>query len=296
MSSEAKTNPNTNNTTKILIQRNILSAKSTNSAIKILEINKNMNKKLNIETIKTGETTPLITVNDSNILKTYSTSNNLSKSNNKLFKADIILSNTRYKRKISKKEKRNRQILRVYSDVIDHYKKIKSQISHNYDNKDKKEENKNEENIKKLIKKKRTDIKLLIKELDLNYDTDNLDLEKIMWKKRKKFNERFKNKEQIRLLNQVEQQIKNEDIILSKKIILENNLEKKLKSRKKKLNEKKFEEMTIKRKELKHHIIGFKLKYESDYINKLMKFQAHNFNDQNSLQALLHKYKVMKYN
>ena len=88
----------------------------------------------------------------------------------------------------------------------------------------------------------------------------------------------------------------NEEKILSKKVILENNLEKKLKSRKKKLSEKIFEEMTLKRKQLKHHLIGFKLVQEKDYINNLMKNEIPNFNAPKSLQALLYKYKVMKFN
>ena len=152
-------------------------------------------------------------------------------------------------------------------------------------------------NIKSLIKKRKTDIKQLIQDLHLDYDKDdlNIDLEAIVYSKKNKIKERMKNTEQRILLNQVQQQVINEDKILSKKLILENNLEKKLKSRTKKLTEKLFEELSLKRKQLKDHIIGFKLRYESDYINKLMENHVLNFDVPKSLQALLHKYKVMKY-
>ena len=137
---------------------------------------------------------------------------------------------------------------------------------------------------------------MLVKELDLNYDRDKdgFNLEEIVINKRNKIIERMKSIHQRRLLNEVQQQVLTEDKILSKQIILENNLEKKLKSRKKKLSEKMFEEMTLKRKQLKNHLIGFKLKYEKDYINKLMQNEILNFNTPKSLQALLRKYKVMK--
>ena len=150
---------------------------------------------------------------------------------------------------------------------------------------------------KKTIKKRKTDINKLKQELHLDYEEDdlNIDLEAIVYIKKNKIKERMKNTEQRILLNQVQQQVINEDKILSKKLILENNLEKKLKSRTKKISEKLFEELTLKRKQLKDHIIGFKLKYESDYINKLMDNHALNFGVTKSLQALLHKYKVMKY-
>ena len=45
----------------------------------------------------------------------------------------------------------------------------------------------------------------------------------------------MKNAFQRRLLNQIQQQVVNEDKILSKKILLETNIEKKLNSRKKKI-------------------------------------------------------------
>ena len=57
-----------------------------------------------------------------------------------------------------------------------------------------------------------------------------------------------------------------------------------------------FEELTLKRKQIKNHIIGFKLKHENDYINKLMKNDILNFNVPKSLEALLRKYKIMKFN
>ena len=186
-----------------------------------------------------------MTFSDSNILKTYSNTNNQSK--NKLFKADIILKSKSYKKKEGKKEKRNKLILKFYTDVVKNYKRIKNQLNYKYNSDKKEEKDENEKNIKNLIKKKRTNIKLLIKELDLNYDYENLDLEKIIWKKRNIMRQRFKTIDQKRLLNEVDQQVRHEDKILAKKIILENNLEKKLNSRKKKLNEKKFEELTLKR-------------------------------------------------
>ena len=208
----------------------------------------------------------------------------------RIFKADIILNRRNFQ---------NKQISKVYSDILSNYKKIKNQLSNNYisNKKEQKEKEKNIRNIKNLIKKRRTNLRLLVKELDLNYnrEKEGFNLEDIVINKRNIIKDRMKNTGQRWLLNQVQQQVINEDNILSKKLILETNLEKKLKSRKKKLSEKMFEEMTLKRKELKNHLIGFKLIYEKDYINKLMKNELPNFNVPQSLTALLHKYKIMKF-
>ena len=256
---------------------------------KINELNDR--NRLNIEITEAREFTPYTNISsESNIFKTYS-STNTNSSKNKL-KADIILS------KRNQINNKNKQISKVYSDVLMNYNKIKNSLS-NYYLSDKREENQkkiNEMNIKNLIKKKRTDLKALIKELNLDYDRDNVNLEEIILNKKNKIKERIRNPKQRRLLNQIQQQVMNEEKILSKKVILENNLEKKLKSRKKKLSEKIFEEMTLKRKQLKHHLIGFKLVQEKDYINNLMKNEIPNFNAPKSLQALLYKYKVMKFN
>ena len=252
--------------------------------------NKNQNQKSTAETTITKDFTHLSNFSESSIFKTQS---NTPSAKTRIYKSDVV-----FNRKKSHRTN-NKQILKVYSDVLINYNKIKQGIKNIYLN-DKREENdkkKNEMNIKNLIKKRKTDINKLKQELHLDYDEDdlNIDLEAIVYSKKNKIKERMKNTEQRILLNQVQQQVINEDKILSKKLILENNLEKKLKSRTKKISEKLFEELTLKRKQLKVHIIGFKLKYESDYINKLMDSHALNFDVTKSLQALLHKYKVMKY-
>lgn len=252
---------------------------------------KNRNQNLNLENSQTREVTPYsnpyATFSEGNIFKTHINSNNLKK---RIFKADIILNRRNFQ---------NKQISKVYSDILSNYKKIKNQLSNNYisNKKEQKEKEKNIRNIKNLIKKRRTNLRLLVKELDLNYnrEKEGFNLEDIVINKRNIIKDRMKNTGQRWLLNQVQQQVINEDNILSKKLILETNLEKKLKSRKKKLSEKMFEEMTLKRKELKNHLIGFKLIYEKDYINKLMKNELPNFNVPQSLTALLHKYKIMKF-
>ena len=181
---------------------------------------------------------------------------------------------------------------------MENYKKIKKALNNNYsiDKKEKEDKKKNEKIIKNLIKKRKTNAKTLTKELNLNYDLDHVNLEQIVIDKRNKILERMKNLTQKKILKEIQQQVINEDLILSKKIILENNLEKKSNSRKKRLSEKVFEEMTLKRKQLKHHLIGFKLRYESDYINKLMNNEAMDFNSPKSLKALLFKYKTMRFN
>ena len=252
--------------------------------------NKNQNQKSTTETTVTKDLAHLSNFSESSIFKTQS---NIPSAKKRIYKADLILN------KKKSHSNKNKQILKVYSDVLINYNKIKQGIK-NVCLSDKREENdkkKNEMNIKSLIKKRKTDIKQLIQDLHLDYDKDdlNIDLEAIVYSKKNKIKERMKNTEQRILLNQVQQQVINEDKILSKKLILENNLEKKLKSRTKKLTEKLFEELSLKRKQLKDHIIGFKLRYESDYINKLMENHVLNFDVPKSLQALLHKYKVMKY-
>jgi len=270
-----------------------VSSSKTNSFFetKLLNNNKYRNKNFNLENSQTREVTPYSnpynTFSEGNIFKTYNNTNSLKK---KMFKADIILNRRNYQ---------DKQISKVYSVILSNYKKIKNQLSNNYISNqiEQKEKMKDERNIKNLIKKRRTNLRLLVKELDLNYnkDKEGFNLEDIVIKKRNIIKDRMKNTGQKWLLNQVQQQVINEDQILSKKLILETNLEKKLKSRKKKLSEKMFEEMTLKRKELKNHLIGFKLRYEKDYINKLMKNEMPNFNVPQSLTALLHKYKIMKF-
>ena len=256
------------------------------------ESNNNRNKILILDNTETREVTPFTnpytTFSESNIFKTYNNSNN---SKNKIFKADLILNG---------KKNQNKKISKVYSDIYFNYKKIKDELNNYYftERKEQKENKKIVNNIKNLIKKRKTNIRLLVKELNLDYDQDKekVNLEEIITNKRNKLKERMKSKFQRQLLNQIQQQVLNEDKILSKKILLETNIEKKLNSRKKKLNEKMFEELTLKRKQIKNHIIGFKLKYEKDYINKLMKDDVLNFNVPKSLEALLHKYKIMKFN
>ena len=269
-----------------------LSSKTnSNFEIQLSKAYKNRNQNLNLENSQTREVTPYsnpyATFSEGNIFKTHINSNNLKK---RIFKADIILNRRNFQ---------NKQISKVYSDILSNYKKIKNQLSNNYisNKKEQKEKEKNIRNIKNLIKKRRTNLRLLVKELDLNYnrEKEGFNLEDIVINKRNIIKDRMKNTGQRWLLNQVQQQVINEDNILSKKLILETNLEKKLKSRKKKLSEKMFEEMTLKRKELKNHLIGFKLIYEKDYINKLMENELPNFNVPQSLTALLHKYKIMKF-
>ena len=256
------------------------------------EPNNNRNKILILDNTETREVTPFTnpytTFSESNIFKTYNNSNN---PKNKIFKADLILNG---------KKNQNKKISKVYSDIYFNYKKIKDELNNYYftERKEQKENKKIVNNIKNLIKKRKTNIRLLVKELNLDYDQDKekVNLEEIITNKRNKLKERMKSKFQRQLLNQIQQQVLNEDKILSKKILLETNIEKKLNSRKKKLNEKMFEELTLKRKQIKNHIIGFKLKYEKDYINKLMKDDVLNFNVPKSLEVLLHKYKIMKFN
>ena len=257
-----------------------------------IEPNNNRNKILILDNTETREVTPFTnpytTFSESNIFKTYNNSNN---PKNKIFKADLILNG---------EKNQNKKISKVYSDIYFNYKKIKDELNNYYftERKEQKENKKIVNNIKNLIKKRKTNIRLLVKELNLDYDQDKekVNLEEIITNKRNKLKERMKSKFQRQLLNQIQQQVLNEDKILSKKILLETNIEKKLNSRKKKLNEKMFEELTLKRKQIKNHIIGFKLKYEKDYINKLMKDDVLNFNVPKSLEALLHKYKIMKFN
>ena len=226
--------------------------------LKLYEPNQDSKKNLNSEITETREITPYANFSESNIFKTHS---NLTSANSNLFKRDIIL---------KKKSSQKKIITKVFSDVLENYKKIKKALNNNYsiDKKEKEDKKKNE----------------------------HVNLEQIVIDKRNKILERMKNLTQKKILKEIQQQVINEDLILSKKIILENNLEKKLNSRKKRLSEKVFEEMTLKRKQLKHHLIGFKLRYESDYINKLMNNEAMDFNSPKSLKALLFKYKTMRFN
>ena len=258
----------------------------------LIKKNSSNNESKGLEVSKTRGTTAFSNFSESNIFKTCS---NINSAKKRVFKADLNFT--------CKKDKnnQNKHISKIYSDILINYHKIQKELSNNHKDEIKEQEDKkqNEKNIKNLIKKRKTNIRLLTKELNLDYNTENIldiNLEEIINNKRNKIKERMKNKQQRILLNQVQQQVLNEDKILSKKLILENNLEKKLKSRTKKMSERLFEELTLKRKRLKHHLIGFKLQHESDYINKLMNNEVLNFDVPKSLQALLYKYKVMKYN
>ena len=162
-------------------------------------------------------------------------------------------------------------------------------------NKEKMEEEEEERKIKNLIKKKRTNIDLLIKELKLYYKEQKIDLEQLVINNVFNISKHLQNLKQFRLMNKIANKVIVEDKILSKEVFLESSLAKKLRTRIKSKSDKEFEFLIEKRKYLKNKIIRYKNESENEVIKKLMKNEIFDFDDIKSLNEVIFKYRTMNH-
>lgn len=227
---------------------------------------------------------------------TFSLNSNIN--NLKLYKNNInnrAINN--YSQNINKKfPKRNNKILiKMLSESLKKCKKFNNILKINYINKEKEEEEKERELIKHLIKKKKTDLSLLAKELNLNYKKYKIDIEELVTNNVYKLKRNLQNITQLKLLSKVANRVILEDKILSKEVILESALARKLKKRIKSKSEREFELTILKRKELKNNLLKNKEKNDDEQIKGYLKNEIPDFYDLKSLEEMVKKYRTMSH-
>ena len=202
-----------------------------------------------------------------------------------------------YSQNINKKfPKRNNKILiKMLSESLKKCKKFNNILKINYINKEKEEEEKERELIKHLIKKKKTDLSLLAKELNLNYKKYKIDIEELVTNNVYKLKRNLQNITQLKLLSKVANRVILEDKILSKEVILESALARKLKKRIKSKSEREFELTILKRKELKNNLLKNKEKNDDEQIKGYLKNEIPDFYDLKSLEEMVKKYRTMSH-
>ena len=236
------------------------------------------------ETEELGETSTLSLNSNINNLKLY-------KSNLK----NITINN--YSNNLNKKfPKRNKKILiKMLSESLSKCKKYNNILKINYINKDKEKEEKERELIKHLIKKKKTNLSLLVQELNLYYKKYKIDLEELVTNNVFKLKRNLQNLTQLKLLSKVANKVILEDKILSKEVILESALARKLKKRIKSKSQKEFELTILKRKELKKSLLKSKEKTDDEQIKGYFKNEIPDFCDLKSLEVMVKKYRTMSH-
>jgi len=236
------------------------------------------------ETEDMGETSTFSLNSNINNLKLYKNSINNRAINN-------------YSQNINKKfPKRNNKILiKMLSESLKKCKKFNNILKINYINKEKEEEEKERELIKHLIKKKKTDLSLLAKELNLNYKKYKIDIEELVTNNVYKLKRNLQNITQLKLLSKVANRVILEDKILSKEVILESALARKLKKRIKSKSEREFELTILKRKELKNNLLKNKEKNDDEQIKGYLKNEIPDFYDLKSLEEMVKKYRTMSH-
>ena len=216
----------------------------------------------------------------------------------KLYKNSIKnMTINNYSHNLNKKfPKRNNKILiKMLSASLKKCKKFNNDLKINYINKEKEEEEKERGIIKHLIKKKKTDLPLLVKELNLNYKKYKIDLEELVTNNVYKLKRNLQNITQLKLLNKVANRVILEDKILSKEVILESALARKLKKRIKSKSEIEFELTIKKRKELKNNLLKNKEKNDDEQIKGYLMNEIPDFYDLKSLENMVKKYRTMSH-
>ena len=238
------------------------------------------------ETTDFGETSSLSLLSDINNLKLFNIS-----------KKESNLSTKKCRRNLSQKlrNKSKKILYEILTEALEKSKKIKNNLKMKKKNKEKMEEEEEERKIKNLIKKKRTNIDLLIKELKLYYKEQKIDLEQLVINNVFNISKHLQNLKQFRLMNKIANKVIVEDKILSKEVFLESSLAKKLRTRIKSKSDKEFEFLIEKRKYLKNKIIRYKNESESEVIKKLMKNEIFDFDDIKSLNEVIFKYRTMNH-
>jgi len=202
-----------------------------------------------------------------------------------------------YSKNLSKKlpKKNNKILIKMLSESLKKCKKFNNILKMNYINKEKEEEEKERELIKHLIKKKKTDLSLLVKELNLYYKKYKIDLEELVTNNVYKLKRNLQNITQLKLLNKVANMVILEDKILSKEVILESALARKLKKRIKSKSEREFELTIKKRKELKNNLLKNKEKNDDEQIKGYLRDEIPDYYDLKSLEAMVKKYRTMSH-
>jgi hypothetical protein len=234
------------------------------------------------ETTDVGETSSISLVSDLNNLNYLKTFNNSKK--------ESKITNVKYMKK-------NKKILyEMLSETLKKSSKIYKILKSNYNCKEKDEEKIEENKIRTLIKKKKTNLNKLVKELKLDYKEQKIDLEELVIKNAKKLHRHLQNMKQCILMNEIANKVIVEDKILSKEVFLEDTLTRKLKNRIKSKSEKEFEVLIKQRKLLKNKMMKYKLKSENEVIKGLMKNEIlYDFDDMKSLENMIYKYRTMSH-
>ena len=255
-----------------------ITSESNNTRIKLSSQN---------QTTDVGETSSLSLVSDINNLKTY---NNIKKEQNySKFHCFTINRGIKYRNNNKKK------IYQIISNTLKKSTKMNNILKLRSESKEIEEEKEQEKKIKKLIKKKRTDIDKLIQELNLHYKEQNIDLEELVIKNVYNLKKHLQNMQQFRIMNQIANKVIVEDKILSKRVILESSVEKKLRKRIKTKGDKEFDKLIEKRKYFKNKVMKYSKKTENEEIKGLLKENIFNVDDINSLEEMIFKYRAMSH-
>ena len=236
------------------------------------------------ETTDIGETSSLSLASDINNLKTFSIS-----------KKDSYLTKKKIKSNIKYRNENKKKLFKILSEALKKSQKLNKILKYDDISKEKEEEKEKESRIKRLIKKKKTNLNLLINELNLHYDEQKIDLEKLVINNVYNLKKHLQNSKQFRIMNKIANKVIDEDKILSKEVFLESSLAKKLRSRIKTKSDKEFEFLIEKRRYLKSKIMKYKEKNEKDVINNLMKNEVFDFEDIKSLEKMIYKYRTMNH-
>ena len=236
------------------------------------------------ETTDIGETSSLSLASDINNLKTFSIS-----------KKDSYLTKKKIKSNIKYRNENKKKLFKILSEALKKSQKLNKILKYDDISKEKEEEKEKESRIKRLIKKKKTNLNLLINELNLHYDEQKIDLEKLVINNVYNLKKHLQNSKQFRIMNKIANKVIDEDKILSKEVFLESSLAKKLRSRIKTKSDKEFEFLIEKRRYLKSKIMKYKEKNEKDVINNLMKNEVFDFEDIKSLEKIIYKYRTMNH-
>ena len=231
------------------------------------------------ETTDLCETSSISLVSDLNNFKTYNNSKKESK-----------ITSPKYRKK-------NKKIFyEMLSETLRKSSKMNKILKSKYNSKEKNEEIIEETKIRNLIKKKKTNLNKLVKELNLYYKEQKIDLEELVIKNTKKLFRHLQNMRQCLLMNEIANKVIVEDKILSKEVFIEDTLSKKLNNRIKTKSDKEFDALIKKRKILKNRMMKYKLKAENEVIKGLMKNEIlYDFDDMKSLENMIYKYRTMKH-
>ena len=239
------------------------------------------------ETTEACETSSMSLVSDLNNLKTF----NVSKKDTNLSK----LLNFSMNPNIKFRNQNKKLLYEILSETLKKSNKLNNMLKFNSILKEKEEEKKNEQKIKDLTKKKQTNLELLVKDLNLHYDEQKIDLEELVIKNAYKLRQHLQNDKQFRIMNEVANKVIVEDKILSQEVFVESSLYRELRKRYKSKSDKEFEFLIEKRRYLKSKIKKYKQKTENEVITGLMKNEMFDFDNIKSLEEMLYKYRTMNH-